>query len=454
MRTAIEDAVVLTMDDDMRVLDRGYVLKNGKNIAEVGEGAFAGEADERIDARGGILLPGFVNTHCHVSMVPFRTMGDDCPDRLRRFLFPLENEAMTRELVYRGAVFGIGEMLLAGVTTFADMYYFEDEVARACVQTGMRGYLGETLISQPTCDSAQPGGGLAIAKAMFDTWRGEALVRPIVAPHGTTTCDEALLRAGAELAAEHDTLFTLHASEMDYEMKFFTERGETPTRYLAKIGAVNERLLAGHCIHMTQADIEILAEGNAAIAHCIGSNTKAGKGVAPMAAAARAGVRFGLGTDGPSSGNTLSLFDQMRLFADCHKTANHDRALFPAKEIVRAATRGGAEALRAGGRIRPALAGNAGGSGAGERGRAAPFPGLQPLFGAGLRREQFGREPRDGLRRNAGARRKADAARHAGGEGAAAGADGAVYAECGKIRGHHLTTESKNTNIPTHKAAK
>ena len=121
---------------------------------------------------------------------------------------------------------------------------------------------------------------------------------------------------------------------------------------------MNERLLAGHCIHMTQADIEILAEGDAAIAHCIGSNTKAGKGVAPMAAAARAGVRFGLGTDGPSSGNTLSLFDQMRLFACCHKTANHDRALFPAKEIVRAATRGGAEALRAGGefgRLQPGM---------------------------------------------------------------------------------------------------
>ena len=176
------------------------LLRKAPEVSGIHERLF-GEADERIDARGGILLPGFVNTHCHVSMVPFRTMGDDCPDRLRRFLFPLENEAMTRELVYRGAVFGIGEMLLAGVTTFVDMYYFEDEVARACVRTGMRGYLGETLISQPTCDSAQPGGGLAIAKAMFDTWRGEALVRPIVAPHGTTTCDEALLRAGAERSA-------------------------------------------------------------------------------------------------------------------------------------------------------------------------------------------------------------------------------------------------------------
>lgn len=358
MKTLIENAIVLTMDDEMRVFDRGYVLTDGVHIAEVGAGRFAGDADERIDARGGILLPGFVNTHCHVSMVPFRTMGDDCPDRLRRFLFPLENEAMTRELVYRGAVFGIGEMLLAGVTTFVDMYYFEDEVARACVRTGMRGYLGETLISQPTCDSAQPGGGLEIARRMFDTWRGEALVRPIVAPHGTTTCNEALLRAGVELAAGQNALFTLHASEMDYEMKYFAERGETPTRYLKRIGAVNERLLAGHCIHLTTDDIEILAEGNAAIAHCIGSNTKAGKGVAPMAAAARAGVRFGLGTDGPSSGNTLSLFDQMRLFADAHKTANRDRALFPAKEIVRAATRGGAQALHAGnelGQLRPGL---------------------------------------------------------------------------------------------------
>lgn len=133
------------------------------------------------------------------------------------------------------------------VTTFVDMYYFEDEVARACVRTGMRGYLGETLISQPTCDSAQPGGGLEIARRMFDTWRGEALVRPIVAPHGTTTCNEALLRAGVELAAGQNALFTLHASEMDYEMKYFAERGETPTRYLKRIGAVNERLLAGHC---------------------------------------------------------------------------------------------------------------------------------------------------------------------------------------------------------------
>lgn len=344
-KTAIEHAVILTMDDEMRVLRDGHVLVEGGNIAAVGPGAFEGECGERIDAKGGILLPGFVNTHSHVSMIPFRTMGDDCPDRLRRFLFPLENEAMTRELVYWGAMFGMGEMLLAGITTFVDMYYFEEEVARACRDMRVRGYLGETIISQPTCDCPEPNGGLAVARRMLDAFAQDAYVHPILAPHGTTTCEESALRQAHELAAEYDTILTLHTSEMDYEMEHFAALGTTPIAYLRGLGAADRHLLAAHCIHMTPEDIQILKEGGAAVAHCIGSNTKAGKGVAPVAALARAGVPYGLGTDGPSSGNTLSMFDQMRLFADFHKTVNRDRSLFPAAEIVAAATRGGARAL-------------------------------------------------------------------------------------------------------------
>ena len=197
MTTLLENAYVLTMDDAFTAYPRGWVLVRGGRIAALGEGAYPGgeTIDERIDCRGGILLPGLVNTHCHASMVPFRTMGDDCPDRLRRFLFPLENEAMTRALVYAGARYGIAEMLLAGITTFVDMYYFEDEVARACLETGMRGYLGETIIGQTTCDSPNtPYGGFAIAQAMFARYKGCDLVRPIVAPHGTTTLDADALR--------------------------------------------------------------------------------------------------------------------------------------------------------------------------------------------------------------------------------------------------------------------
>ena len=348
MKKVFEHAWILTMDDNFTQIRDGWLLVNGKNIEAMGEGVYPGECDERIDARGGILLPGFINTHCHASMIPFRTMGDDCPDRLRRFLFPLEDKAMNRELVYLGALYGIAEMLLAGVTTFVDMYYFEDEVVRACQKMGMRGYLGETIIGQSTCDSkGKPYGGFEIAREILQQYCGDDLIHPILAPHGTTTCDEAALRRAHDMAVQHGTLMTLHVSEMDYEMKHFADMGHTPISYMDSIGTVSEHLLAAHCIHLTPQDVERLARNGASVAHCIASNTKAGKGVAPVKALLAANVAVGLGTDGPSSGNTLNLFDQMRLFANFHKNENRDRSLFPAKDIVALATRGGAKALHA-----------------------------------------------------------------------------------------------------------
>ena len=153
MKKLIKNVTVLTMDEKNTVYRNGYVLTEGGRILEAGEWEDSSEKNllqkgaEVIDGRGGILLPGLINTHCHVSMMPFRTLGDDCADRLRRFLFPLENDAMTRRLVRLAARYGICEMLLAGVTSFVDMYYFEDEVAEACEELGMRGWLGETVIA-------------------------------------------------------------------------------------------------------------------------------------------------------------------------------------------------------------------------------------------------------------------------------------------------------------------
>ncbi len=413
MKTLIKNVTILTMDDADRVLRDGWLLIDGEKIAALGEaeqqcgesraaasscssagssGATAqvenalaaaqpladsvvasartnaaiaqpienlqqatAAADEVIDGRGGILLPGFVNTHCHVSMVPFRSMGDDCPDRLRRFLFPLELEAMTPELVYWGALYGIAEMFLSGTTTFLDMYYFEDRVAEACEQAGIRGYLGETLIGQKTCDSPNEAyGGFAYQKDFFAEYHGarHPRIHPIIAPHGTTTLSPEKLREAHDLAVQYDTIFTLHASEMDYEMEHFRAMGMTPTAFLDSIGALDTHTLAAHCIHMTEEDLQLMKSRGAGIAHCICSNTKAGKGVAPMERARQLDISFGLGTDGPSSGNTLSMFDQMRMLPNAQKTANHDRSLFPARTIVRAATRGGAEVLHGTDRIR------------------------------------------------------------------------------------------------------
>ena len=417
MKTLIKNVTILTMDDADRVLRDGWLLIDGEKIAALGEeeqkheasGAAAracssaggssataqqaesalddrtvasaqtnaaaqpieslqqaeAAADEVIDGAGGILLPGFVNTHCHVSMVPFRSMGDDCPDRLRRFLFPLELEAMTPELVYWGALYGIAEMFLSGTTTFLDMYYFEDRVAEACEQAGIRGYLGETLIGQKTCDSPDAEyGGFTYQKDFFAEYHGarHPRIHPIIAPHGTTTLSPEKLREAHDLAVQYDTIFTLHASEMDYEMEHFRAMGMTPTAFLDSIGALDEHTLAAHCIHMTEEDLQLLKARGAGIAHCICSNTKAGKGVAPMERARQLGIGFGLGTDGPSSGNTLSMFDQMRMLPNAQKTANHDRSLFPARTIVRAATRGGAEVLHGTGDYKLRAIGNAAGA--------------------------------------------------------------------------------------------
>ncbi len=345
MKTLLKNAWLLTMDDAYTDLPKGWLLTENGRIAALGSGPLPEGADEVIDCRGGLLLPGFVNTHCHASMVPFRTMGDDCPDRLRRFLFPLEQEAWTKELSYLGAKYAAAEMLLSGVTTVADMYYYEEEVIRAFLEMGLRSFPGETVICQKAPGSDTPEKALARSEALLEEWAGSEWVRPILAPHGTTTVSPDILRKCQALAEKYDTLLTLHACEMDDEMRHFAAQGQTPITYLDSLGLCGPRLLAVHCIHLNQDDIALMAAKGARIAACLGSNTKAGKGVAPIRDIARAGIAFGLGTDGPSSGNTLSLFDQMRLLAVSQKTAYHDRSLFPAREIVRAATRGGAEAL-------------------------------------------------------------------------------------------------------------
>lgn len=346
MNILIHNVTVLTMDPEKTIYRNGYVYTEDSVIRSLGEGRPELPADQVIDGRGGILLPGLINTHCHVSMVPFRSMGDDCPDRLRRFLFPLENEAMTRKLVYLSARYGICEMLLAGVTTFADMYYFEEEVARACEELGIRGVLGETVIGQPTCDSSDPYGGLALAERFIKEWKGRELVRPMIAPHATNTNSPEALQAAYAIAEQNDTLFTLHASEMDYEMTYFQDTyHQTPIEFLDGIGVLSGRTLAAHCIHLTERDMEIMKERGVSVSHCIGSNTKAGKGVAPVHKLEALKIPVGLGTDGPSSGNTLDLFTQFRLFASFQKTVNHDRSLFSADEIVALGTSGGARAL-------------------------------------------------------------------------------------------------------------
>jgi len=335
------------MDSKKTEIKDAYVLIEEDIIKEIGSMKTSlPSADKIIDGKKGILMPGMINTHTHTGMIPFRSLGDDISDRLRRFLFPLE-QVMTADLVKASAKYATAEMLLSGVTSFCDMYYFEDKIAEAVEEMGARGILGQTIIDMKACDFATPEEALVWSESFINQWKNHPLITPAIAPHATNTNTPDVLRRIVALSAKHQVPITMHVAEMTYEMQEFAEKyQQTPIAFLKKLGFFGRDFIMAHCIFTEESDLRLLHENKQAkVAHCIGANTKSAKGVAPVKKMLENGWKVGLGTDGPSSGNTLDLFTQMRMFANFHKTFEQDRELFPAKEIVKLATIGGAEVL-------------------------------------------------------------------------------------------------------------
>ena len=349
MKIGYKNAWILTMDNRMTEYSNGYLVFDNDIIQEIGSmiNYIADKADKWIDAKGGILLPGFINAHTHCGMIPFRSLGDDCPDRLRRFLFPLEKEVVDETLIELSTAYAIAEMQLAGITTMCDMYYFENVVADVAKNMNMRAFVGETIINQQTPDSTNTKESMDYTVALINKWQYDKLIHPIIAPHAPNTNTEQCLRDILDLSKKYQVPITLHVSEMNYEMEYFREKyNQTPIEFLESIGFFEVPVILAHGIMLTKNDIKILEKyPNVSVVHCIGANTKSAKGVAPIRSLLDHGVTVALGTDGPSSGNTLDLFTQMRMMANFQKTYLNDRSAFPAKEIVRLATAGGARAL-------------------------------------------------------------------------------------------------------------
>lgn len=347
MITLIKNIHLITMDEYYNEYKHAYIIIKDNLIADFGKMEDLPEAhyDTIIDGKGAIAMPGMINTHTHLGMVPFRSLGDDTPDRLTRFLFPLEHQCMTEPLAYHSAKYAIAEMQLAGISTFFDMYYFEDVIAKATDEMAARAILGESVIDKSP-DSDKAFGGLDYSKEFIPRWLDHDLITPALAPHAPYTNTDESLTLANQVAQDFNVPLSIHLSEMTFEMdKYREEANQTPVEYLESLGVLNQNTLAAHCIYVDEKDIAILKKHDVAVAHCIGANTKSAKGIAPLTQMLEAGLRVGLGTDGPSSGNTLDLFTQMRMVANFHKTHTNNRAAFPARDIVRLATIGGAEAL-------------------------------------------------------------------------------------------------------------
>ncbi len=344
----ITRAHIVTMNAARDVIEDGAIIIRDSRIVAIGSSSIAADysAAKTIDARGDLVFPGLINTHTHASMTVFRGLGDDVPDRLRRFIFPLEKNLIDRELVYWGALHGFVEMIEGGVTTAVDLYYFEDEVARAAKLVGIRGVLGQSILNFPTPDSPVPYGGLAYAKKFAADWANDPLITPALAPHAPYSLDAEHLRLVAKASAELNLPVLMHVAEMTDEISTLRrERNQTPVEYLDSLGLLTPRLVAAHCIFVTDSDIALLKARDVGIAHNMVANIKSAKGVAPGLKMHDDGLRIGLGTDGPMSGNTLDLIGQLGYVAKLHKLDRKDRNVMPALNVVEMATLGGARAL-------------------------------------------------------------------------------------------------------------
>ncbi len=329
----------------------GAVAIDGTDIVEVGSPATIAakyQAAQTIDARDQIVLPGLINTHTHAPMVMYRGLADDLAllDWLQKYIFPAEAKTVSPELVRVGTRLAALEMIESGTTTFCDMYYFEEEIARVTVEAGLRGVLGETIIQFPVADAKTPADALARAERFIKEFKDNGLVVPAVAPHALYTNDTATLKASAELARKYGVPMVIHFAETEDEVKIANDQYHlTPTAYLDSIGVLGPTTIGAHGVWVNDADIAILKRDGVGVAHNPESNMKLASGAAPVAKYLAAGVALGLGTDGAASNNDLDMFEAMRQASFLAKHATHDPTAVKAQEALDMATIGGARVL-------------------------------------------------------------------------------------------------------------
>jgi 5-methylthioadenosine/S-adenosylhomocysteine deaminase len=348
----ISGATVVSMDAGRAIYQDGSIAIKGDTIVAVGarsevEGRYQGV--KTIDARGRLALPGLINGHTHVPMTLFRGLHDDVTlqDWLYKYIFPAEAKNVNEEFVRWGTRLAAAEQIRSGVTTFADMYYFEDAVAEETKAAGMRGVLGETFIDFPAPDNKSEAEMLAYTEKFLKKWQGDALIQAAPAPHSIYTCSKKTLQDAAALARRYHAPILMHVSEMKKEWEDSEkDHGMSPVQYLNSIGVLGPDLIAAHCIFVDAADRKLLAEHQVGCTHNPSSNMMIASGVSPVPEMRAAGIAVGLGTDGPAgSNNDLDIMEEIDLAAKLAKISKMDPLALNAKAVVEMATIDGARAL-------------------------------------------------------------------------------------------------------------
>src|SRR6202522_4258610 len=300
----VTGGTVVTMDAQRRVIEDGAVAIRGDSIVAVGpraeiESRF--EATQTIDAHGALVMPGLINGHAHAAMSLFRGLADDLAldEWLQKYIFPAEARNVTPDFVEWGTRLGVLEMLRGGITTYADMYYFEDVVARVTKEAGMRGVLGETIIDFPAPDNKTVAQALEYTQKFIEHWKGDPLIVAAAAPHSMYTCSAKTLQEAAALARRNHAPILIHVAEAPFELQLSREKyGITPVGYLAREGILGPDVTGAHCVWVDQADIATLVQYGVGCTNNPSSNMKTAAGVSPVVDMLAAGAAGGLAKDG------------------------------------------------------------------------------------------------------------------------------------------------------------
>jgi 5-methylthioadenosine/S-adenosylhomocysteine deaminase len=350
----LTNAIVLTMDQEFNQYEPGAVAIKGNSILAVGEEKELSNkytANQTLDCGGKVLMPGLVNAHTHVPMTLVRGLADDLrlDVWLLGYMMPVEREFVSPDFVRLGTLIACAEFIRTGITSFADMYYFEEDVAKATVEAGLRGVLGQSVLKFPSPDAGSYEESLEAAREFIIGWKDHELIVPAVAPHAPYTCTPDILQASAALAAEFDVPLHTHLAETLSEVESIREEHDMPViPYVKKQNLFDAKVIAAHCVHVDFGEIITLKHNEAGVAHNPSSNLKLASGAAPVAEMLREGLNVGIGTDGPASNNDLDMFEEVRLASFLSKLTTGDPTKLPAREALLMATRMGAEAIHIG----------------------------------------------------------------------------------------------------------
>ncbi len=342
---------LVTCDDEWNVFKKGAIVVGDGKILFVGRTddlADRFQSDDVRDLSGHIVIPGLINCHVHAPMSIFRGLSDDLPleNWLHEVIFPAEAQWINEDTVYLGSLLSISEMLLSGVTTFCDGYFFEEQVAKAAISCGIRMIAGQGVLDFPTPDNPNPENFIKRAENFLENFPSSDLVKPSIFCHAPYTCSDTTIRRVKEFCNDNEVLFQIHLAETKQEVDDINNRyGFTPGKFLYELGVYDDKTICVHAVWLNDDELEIIRRHSVSLVHCIESNLKLASGIAPLPKWISMGITFGLGTDGPASNNDLSVLSELNVAALVHKGVNRQPTICKADEVLKAATIMGAEAL-------------------------------------------------------------------------------------------------------------